>query len=120
MDLLFYNRWTFLTNVQLGSAQGPSLRGSNLTNMRMIVDTRTDWTYVLDSNCSSCKNLNKFHKHPNATQVGDGLPVYQIRNVELLDGYAVNDTFCIKDNQGVSKGETFKCALNRTIAVVTE
>ena len=48
-----------------------------------------------------------------------GLPSKHIRDIELVSGYTVNDTLCVKDNEGVGQ-VNYPCSENRTIAVITE
>ena len=98
MDLLVHNRWTFLTNTKVGG--GSTLHGANMTDMRLVVDTRTHGIFAFAQECASCNNTNRYSKHPDASVV-PGLPSNHIRDIELLAGYTTNDTVCIIDNEGV-------------------
>jgi hypothetical protein len=86
--------------------------------MRLVVDTRTQGTYVFALECATCNNTNRYEKHPNATVV-PGLPSKHIRDIDLIAGYTTNDTVCIIDNEGVGQ-VNYPCSDNRTIAVITE
>ena len=116
MDLLVHNRWTFLTYAKVGA--GPTLSGANLTDMKLIVDTRSYQSYVFGKECTSCINNNRYERHPNANFT-PGLPAKHIRDIVLTQGYTTNDTLCIRDNEGVGQ-VNFPCAPNRTLAVITD
>jgi hypothetical protein len=87
--------------------------------MQLAVDTRSDSSYVFGKECSTCTNKNKYEKHPNVTSV-PGLPVKRYRDVSILrDGYTINETICIRDNEGVGQ-VNFPCSENRSLSVITD
>lgn len=111
-----YSRYGYLATVTLGA--GAEKNGSNATDMKMVIDTRSEWSYVFDSNCTTCNNTNKYAMHPNATKTND-VPVSKIKHVDIVSSYAINDTMCVKDNSGGGNGNP-KCSENRKFAVITD
>jgi hypothetical protein len=106
-----YSRYAYLADVKVGAASE-----KNATEMKLVVDTRSEWSYVFDRNCTTCDNTNKYISHPNATRTTD-VPTNKIKHVEILSSYATNDTFCVYDNAGGGKGNP-KCSENRKFAVI--
>jgi hypothetical protein len=60
-------KYALIGNFRVGA--GPALNGSNETNMNLVVDTRTQKTFLFDSNCTNCNVTNKYTKNPNATEL---------------------------------------------------
>lgn len=115
MSLDIVNRYALLATVTVGA--GSAMNASNATDMKMVVDTRSEWSFVFDSNCTSCINTNKYTVHPNATTTND-VPTNKIKHVDIVTSYAINDTMCVKDNSGGGQGN-LKCSENRKFAVIT-
>jgi hypothetical protein len=58
-------KYSLVSTFRFGA--GPALNGSNETEMNLAIDTRSQRSFVFDSNCTSCIVANKYSKNPNAT-----------------------------------------------------
>ena len=83
--------------------------------MNLVIDTRSQRSFVFDSNCTTCNNTNKYSKNPNATE--DYLNYNKYRQVNILSGYLINDTICVADSNG---GGNLKCAPDRIFGVIRD
>ena len=91
------------------------MNGSNQTRVNLVIDTRNQWSFLFDSNCTTCNNTNKYSKHPNAT-IGS-FPFTSVRHLTSVNGYSTNDTLCVADS---NVGGIMKCARDRVFGVITE
>jgi hypothetical protein len=106
-------KYALIGNFRVGA--GPALNGSNETNMNLVIDTRTQKTFVFDSSCINCNVTNKYTKNPNATELP--LDINIIKHVKIKEGYIINDTICVPDSNG---NGNMKCAPDRLFGVVQD
>lgn len=60
-------KYALIGNFRVGA--GPARNGSNETNFNLVIDTRTQKSFLFDSNCTNCNVTNKYTKNPNATEL---------------------------------------------------
>jgi len=76
-------KYAFSSRFVIGGANKTVFKNSTLnkTEMRLLIDTRNQWTYVIDQNCTSCinKNSSRYIKNPNTT-FSESLSINNVSN----------------------------------------
>jgi len=74
-------RYAFKSGFIVGD-DDKSLNGTNKTNVQLFIDTRNQWSFLFDLNCSTCinKNESRYSFNPNST-VKDGISTKNVSSI---------------------------------------